>query len=837
MGKSRILMILSFLIKPILEKYIDYNVKRNSYYIKCTRNKKIESRGILFEAYHGANFTGNAYAIFKYIVENSLNYKCYLVIRNIDDPMIKWIETKYPNKNIEVVKYQSKKYLKVLATAKYLINDTTFLPYFNKRKEQIYLNTWHGTPLKKLGNDIENSSFSENKNVQKNLITSDKLALPNEFTVKKLIGSNDLIGILNSEISLTGNARMDLTINSNKEEIYSKYNLNGNKKLVLYAPTYKNKCNHEVNDYITELIDERNEIQNQLGDEYIVYIKTHYLITQNEVMHNINDHFIPNWYDANELLSVVDILITDYSSIFFDFLPLQKPIYFYMKDKEDYSFERGLYFEIDELPGSISFNMRDLLNNLNIPITDYLNSYKTNIEKFISEYCIYDDGNSSYRTVNFMLGNISGDKRYKSNKKVIAFYGGGFYNNGITNSLINMSKTFDYDRYEFVIIENNKIFTDKLNNIKRLDSRVHLITLFTDMNRNIRDTLELNTFNRQGFNSKYINKKRIIKLFREYSNQVLGNLHPEVMIDYSGYNKLFTALFAFTIAKKNAIFLHNDMHEEFNKLIDGRYKHRWNLKVVFSLYDQFTKIVSVSNSTNKANINNLKHYIKTPEKKMISISNIIDGDNIIKQAALGYGKGSIKIISDDGIEKNFLKDTLYSDLSFKCILAPNEKDVNFITLARLSPEKNQQNLIKAFKEIVNINRNCKLYILGEGPLYEDLNNIIRKLNLENHVYLLGFISNPYMFLDRCDCFILTSNYEGQGISILEAQILKKPIIGTNVNGIKSVVNENSGILVENNISSIVGGMKAYLKGDIPSKKFDYKNYNEKIILKIEKEIL
>ena len=50
------------------------------------------------------------------------------------------------------------------------------------------------------------------------------------------------------------------------------------------------------------------------------------------------------------------------------------------------------------------------------------------------------------------------------------------------------------------------------------------------------------------------------------------------MIDYSGYNKLFTALFAFTIAKKNAIFLHNDMHEEFNKLIDGRYKHRWNLK-------------------------------------------------------------------------------------------------------------------------------------------------------------------------------------------------------------------------------------------------------------------
>ena len=67
-----------------------------------------------------------------------------------------------------------------------------------------------------------------------------------------------------------------------------------------------------------------------------------------------------------------------------------------MKDKEDYTFERGLYIEIDELPGSISYNMKDLLKNLSIPITDYLNSYKINIENFISKYCKYDDGNSSF---------------------------------------------------------------------------------------------------------------------------------------------------------------------------------------------------------------------------------------------------------------------------------------------------------------------------------------------------------------------------------------------------------------------------------------------------------
>ena len=96
----------------------------------------------------------------------------------------------------------------------------------------------------------------------------------------------------------------------------------------------------------------------------------------------------------------------------------------------------------------------------------------------------------------------------------------------------------------------------------------------------------------------------------------------------------------------------------------------------------------------------------------------------------------------------------------------------FITLARLSPEKNQQNLIKAFKDIVNINRNCKLFYFRRRSVIWKSKKLIRNLNLENHVYLLGFINNPYMLLDRCDCFILPSNYEGQGMSILEAQILK-----------------------------------------------------------------
>lgn len=94
-----------------------------------------------------------------------------------------------------------------------------------------------------------------------------------------------------------------------------------------------------------------------------------------------------------------------------------------------------------------------------------------------------------------------------------------------------------------------------------------------------------------------------------------------------------------------------------------------------------------------------------------------------------------------------------------------------------------------------------------------------------------------MFISQADCFVLTSNYEGQGMTILEAQVLGKPVIGTNVNGINSVLDGSNGLLVENNIQSITKGLMEFIYGNIPHSHFDYKTYNEEIMYKFEKEIL
>ncbi|WP_154840871.1 glycosyltransferase [Staphylococcus pasteuri] len=810
--------ILYFMAKPIAENRKNTRLKNNAYYLNCLRNLKIKENKILLESYHGVSFTGNSYAIFKKIIQSYKHFKCYIVIKDLNDPMIDWIKKTYNNNDFEVVEYESKKYLKLLATCKYLINDTSFMPYFIKRNKQIYLNTWHGTPFKTLGTDIKNANFNDHKNIQKNFYSADKLALPNKYTANKLINSLNLNGILNSQIKITGNARVDLTINSNSNEIINKYNLVNNKKIVLFAPTWKKDEKQTTKQDILNLISQTKKIQQTLGDNYHVYLKTHYFIYTIIKELNLDKNIIPNWVDTNELLSVVDLLITDYSSIFFDFLPMKRPIYFYMPDKDQYEKERGLYLDIQTLPGDVAYDFSTLLNNISGYTKTYLNKYKNNIENFINLYCYKDDGFSAEKTVDFLLGINEGIKEYKSQKKVIVFYGGGFYNNGITNSLINLSKILDYNRYEFILIENDNLFDEKIRNLNKLDKRVHCITLFSYTNRNLIDTYNENLLYRQGLDSKLVNERRLNNIFNFEFKRVFGNLEPDVLIDYCGYYQKFTALFAFAPVNKKVIYLHNDMLGEYNKKINGNYKHRWHLKVIFSLYNKFDKIISVSESVNKINKRNLSAYINNYEKKMIAISNIINGDEIIEQSSF---------------EKNI---KLFKETKLKYPI-PEKNNYNFINVARLSPEKNHETLIKAFHKVVNKYNNSKLYILGDGPLFEKLNDLINSLNLNDSVYLLGHIRNPFVYIKMCDCFVLTSNYEGQGMVILEAQTLNKPVIGTNVTGINSILNESNGLMVENNINAIANGLMAYINGEIPAITFNYKKYNYDIMKKIEKHIL
>lgn len=834
---KKIIEIIYFIIRPVIELRQNKKIKNNAYYINKVKSTPLKNNSILFESYNGKNFTGNPYAIFKKMIILYPEMKFYIAMQDVKDPQVNWINKNYQNNNIKIVKYESKKYLKLLATCKYLINDSTFNTYFTKRNEQIYINTWYGTPVKTLGLDIKKRGYNDHKNIQKNLFSADKLIMPNLFTADKISKAYNLNGILNAEVGVLGNPRVDLTLNSNRNEILKKYNIDRTRKIVLYAPTWKKSLKYTTDEEIKRILIEIHMLKQKFGSNYKVYLKVHYSIYNKLSDYGLNNDLIPIWVDTNELLSVVDTLITDYSRIFFDFLPLKRPIYFYMPDKEIYEEDRGFYLNLESLPGSKANTLESLMKNIDMYQKNYSIIFKKEIEKYLINFCGNDLGTTTTKVIDFILDKKKEEKLYKSNKKVIAFYGGGFHNNGITNSIINLSKQIDYKKYEIIILENNKKTSDKIANISRLDSRVHIITKFSNSNRTLMDTYSRNILFRQGYYSKYLNKDKLKSYYSLSYKRIFGNLNVDVLIDYSGYNKVFTALFAFAPVEKKAIFLHNDMQGEFDKKIEDKYKHRWNLKSIFSMYNQFDKIVSVTESANSANKKNLNKYVKDSDNKMISISNIINGDEIIKMAQLGNDRKYID--TDNNIEYLIFNKTKMenSQITLRAVEHPNSNDTNFVNIARLSPEKNHEELIKAFSKVVKYYPNSKLYIIGDGPLKKNIHQLIVSLRMEKFVFLLGHIENPFIFVNKCDCFILSSIYEGQGMVVIEAKVLGLPVIGTNVPGINSIINNENGLLVERNVDSISNGMIEFIEKGINQEVFDYEKYNLEILDNFTREVI
>ena len=115
------------------------------------------------------------------------------------------------------MKRNSKQYLKWLATSKYLINNSTFQSFFIPKNDQIYINTWHGTPLKRMGFDIPGNP-AHSQNVVRNFLSADYLLSPNDHTTKILLDSYKLNGLYNGEIIQEGYPRIDLTYHKDSKD-------------------------------------------------------------------------------------------------------------------------------------------------------------------------------------------------------------------------------------------------------------------------------------------------------------------------------------------------------------------------------------------------------------------------------------------------------------------------------------------------------------------------------------------------------------------------------------------------------------------------------------------
>lgn len=401
----------NFIKKHVLIRKI---ARRISYYknkVKfnlITRNIKVDDKLIIFGSFNGRSYCDSPKALYNYLINNEKysDYKFIWVFK--DEESHRFLEK---NKNTKVINIKSKEFLRTLGKAKYWIFNFKIQDYIFPKENQVFVQCWHGTPLKRLGCDLEhfNNAMNSISEIRSRYhIEASKFSYflsPSKFATEKFITAWDLDKINKTDIILEeGYPRNDFLSNYTKSDIDRiKKELNildVNKKILLYAPTYRDNQHSVGIGYTYETKVDFDKLKQLLAEEYIILFRAHWLVAQEFDFEKYKDFIIDvsNYDDINELYVISDILITDYSSVFFDYANLKRPIIFYMYDLKQYRDDiRGFYLDLDELPGNVIEKEDDLIEEVKL-LSDKF-KYDDKYKKFNEKFNYLDDGNASKRVI------------------------------------------------------------------------------------------------------------------------------------------------------------------------------------------------------------------------------------------------------------------------------------------------------------------------------------------------------------------------------------------------------------------------------------------------------
>ncbi len=357
---------------------------------------------IMFESFLGKQYSDNPRAIYEYLKEHRTPYKMYWSINKKD---IK----RFESFDIQCIPRLSIKWIIMMARSAYWVTNSRLPSWIPKPEHTTYVQTWHGTPLKRLAADMDEVQMpgTTTESYKRNFISEakkwDYLISPNAYSTKIFKRAFEFEG----KVIESGYPRNDYLVNFNNDDtilkIKSRLNIPKDKKIILYAPTWRDNQYHEQGKYKFNLHLNLNKMKQELGDNYLVILRLHYLVAERLDLKDYNGFVldVSHYPDIRELYLVSDILVTDYSSVFFDYAILERPIIFYVYDIDEYKDTlRGFYFNIEEkAPGPLVKTTEDLIvevNNINKHGYTASNMQK----QFQQEFSYLEDGNSCDRVIN-----------------------------------------------------------------------------------------------------------------------------------------------------------------------------------------------------------------------------------------------------------------------------------------------------------------------------------------------------------------------------------------------------------------------------------------------------
>lgn len=399
MNKIKLLVINTI---KLIARYI--LIAFNSVFILMKPKKNL----VMFESFNGNDISDNPAAIYYEWIRRNPDKK-NLAVFSVKPAYYNTFKNKYPD--VVFCKRFTVKWTYLMARANFWVFNSRMPKWWRKNAKTIYIQTWHGTPLKKLGIDIDNVSIpgSNTKKYHDDFkIESSRwnyLIVPNQYSKvifkKAFAFSNDFL-----ETGYPRNDRLILDNNKIKiNELKNKFGIK-TKNVIMYAPTWRDDDFIKIGQYKFKLHFSFDEFFENVDDDTTLIIRPHYLIKDQIDISGFEDRIkILANEDISELYLISNLMITDYSSVMFDYANLKRPMIFFTYDIDHYANDlRGFYFDfINDAPGPIVQTQFELMNKLNeFKENGYFLNYQKKQDDFYQKFCALDHGDASSKVVKVM---------------------------------------------------------------------------------------------------------------------------------------------------------------------------------------------------------------------------------------------------------------------------------------------------------------------------------------------------------------------------------------------------------------------------------------------------
>ena len=772
----------------------------NTFYEKTP----VDTREILLVSRSGLALESNILSIFQEL--SRPDYRDFHIVLAVHKGHREAILQKlshYGLKPDHIVLTGSVPYYYHLSRAGFLITDTTFPGRYIKKEGQVILNVWHGTPLKRMGQDNP-SERHDTGNVMRNLLMSDYLVFPNIYMEEKMAGAYNLTELYQGTVLHEGYPRNAVFFDGDRGLKLKEALGYGGCQLSLYMPTFRGtSASVKEGEYIAQIREYLSRLDHLLQDNQILLVKLHPFV-QNllpvDSYHHIRS--FPSEYDTYEVLNACDVLITDYSSVLYDYANTGRKIILFAYDKEEYLRERGMYEDISNYPFPVVTTPEE--------IAEELQEHTGCPDRaFLEKYCTYENISATSSLCRHVLLGEKICQEYRmpgTKKKKVLLYAGSLKPNGITTAFFSLIRNLDRDKCEYYISFRSPSLKEAPERLHGIPEGYHYYPLATEMNLDVITGIAQLIYLKWGITSFGIHR-RLRKAYQREWKKHFGYADFDQVVHFDGYENYMIALLEQAPCIRT-IWVHNDMEQE---IAAKKNPSRPLLGHAYSVYEH---VVPVSEDICPA-----IQRLSGRSDNIHVISNYIDTDNILL-------RGKMPLTFDEETQSTVSLEEL------KAVLSGSDR--KFINIGRYSPEKGHERLLKAFDHFWKGHPDTWLIIIGGmGTLYESTCTLARSLSCGSHVILLKSMGNPMPVLKSCDLFLLSSLYEGLGLVVPEADILGVSTAACDVNGIRSFMKKYNGVLLPDSEDGLLQGMNMFIEGKIKPMHVDYDKRNQEILVECE----